>query len=832
MPPSTSSLENESLMTPIQTQRRTNAHRHRFALLRPALLATLTAAVVASLTLAARHAGAQPAASATINIPAQPLAQALAEFARQSGLQLVYAPDLVQGKHSAAVVDRTDAPAALSDLLRGSGLQARQVGSTWTIERAAAGAASDTVLPLVRVSASPERETASGPVAGYVAKRSATGTKTDTPIIETPRSISVITTEQLADQGAVGINEALRYTPGLVAEPRGGISGSNRSEINVRGFRSEDVIYRDGLKPTGRGFFTSAVTTIDSYGLERVEVLRGPASAVYGGGLPSGLVNGVTKRPQPEAFTELGVGVGTYERAEGMFDLNRPLDGAGNVLLRLTGVARASESHVELVDTGRTYVAPALTLKLLPDTTLTLLAQYQHSDGVDEIFYPASGTVLANPVGTISRKSFLGEPAFEKFDSEYSAAGYLLSHRFDDRLAVNQAVRYERWDVDRMSVFVSGMQADNRTLNRLAIGHVDNGHALATDTNAELKFHLGATQHLLLAGINYRRASVSRDLRRWDAPTIDAFEPVYGQPIVFTSPPPLFVDTDERVSQTGIYLQDQVRYGKWLLTVGGRHDRVASRLLDRRTSAVTRQDDDAATGQIGVMYQFDLGIAPYYNHATSFDPQTGTGFGGTPFKPTEGKQHEAGIKVQPKDSETLITLAAFDLRRQNVLTIDPANVGFSVQTGEVTSRGVELEAKSSVNRRLSLTAAYTHLRALVSRSNGADLGKRLPQVPRNSLSVWADYKLAGGALDGVSLGAGARYVGASPGDALNTFEAPSFTLFDLALRYDFSGRLKGTRFALNINNAFDKTYVASCSSAIGCFYGAPRTIMASVTHRF
>ena len=284
-------------------------------------------------------------------------------------------------------------------------------------------------------------------------------------------------------------------------------------------------------------------------------------------------------------------------------------------------------------------------------------------------------------------------------------------------------------------------------------------------------------------------------------------------------------------------MQDQIKVGSLSLLIGGRYDKAQSSFEDKVSpSRNNRLSDQAFTGRAGAIYNFASGFAPYVSYAESFEPVAfSSAFDGSPFEPTEGKQYEIGIKYQPTGAEHLITMAAFDLTQENVLTADPVNPRFSIQIGEVQVRGIELEGKFSVNDNLYVTGAYTYLDHEVTKSNGGDKGKRRPQIPRHNASLWANYSLNRGTLAGMGLGVGVRYFGKTEGDRLNTFSVPGYTLVDLAAHYDLGQspfRLEGWRASLNVKNLFDKYYIASCDSETFCFLGMERSVQFSIGYEW
>lgn len=366
-----------------------------------------------------------------------------------------------------------------------------------------------------------------------------------------------------------------------------------------------------------------------------------------------------------------------------------------------------------------------------------------------------------------------------------------------------------------------------RTLNRNYSPADQFYDTIAVDNQAEFKAHTGPLNHTFLLGTDYRR--VIWDYRSgWGAaPTIDVFNPIYGQPL---NPPVAGSDSSnvQTNQQLGLYLQDQIKLENWILTLGGRHDWVNASTFSRDSLTETVQPNAAFTKRAGLGYEFDIGLVPYVSYSESFIPVTGTAFDGTPFDPESGKQYEAGIKYQPVGTNMRFAAAVYDLRRRNVLTADPDHPGRSIQTGEITSRGLELEAVASLTSNLNLTAAYTYNNVKVTESNDADLGKRPARTPQHVASLWADYTIREGALNGLGFGGGVRYIGKSAGDYLNTFEAPAYTLVDAMIRYE----IDSWRFSVNASNLFDKYYVASCFAMSQCNLGRARTVLGTVTYRW
>lgn len=694
-------------------------------------------------------------------------------------------------------------------------------------------------LPEVTVRATGS-ETGTGPVGGYVARRSVTATKTDTPLSETPQSISVITREQMEDRGVQNVSEAFAYSAGVVGD---NVVESRYDKPVIRGFPARQ--YLDGLYIN---YYTSGylMPRVDTYGLERVELLRGPSSVLYGANAPGGLVNLVSKRPTAETLREVNLQYGSHNRKQASFDLSGAVDSNQTVLYRLTGLFRKSDTQTEHAKDDRIFIAPALTFRPSADTTFTLLTHYQRDrQGTAINFLPREGTVIPTVNGRrIPVGFFTGEPGFNTFDREEYAIGYAFEHRFNDTFRVRQNVRYMHSDLTYTGVYAVGW--NSAAQQQLRRGSLDAGGKLDTigvDTQLQADFSTGPVRHKMLVGVDYQHGKFDDRQGFGTVGTpplglIDPWNPVYGARI---NPIASYTNAEQTQRQLGVYFQDQMKLTERLTFVaGGRKDWASSdttstRIVtatNARTVTTTPIDQDDFTYRLGLLYQAPYGITPYVSYSTSFQPQAGTDRQGSPFKPTTGKQTELGVKFQPPGSNSFITAAVYDLRQQDVLTPDPgrpAGTNFQVQTGEVRSRGFELEGTMDFQNGFKAIGSYTLMNMETTRSNGPDLGKTPTNRPRHTAALWVDYTMRGGLLRGLGMGAGARYIGSTWGDAANTFKVSSVWLADAAIHYTLD---QHWRFALTATNLLDKEYVGQCGSATTCYYGYRRNILATATYRW
>lgn len=671
-------------------------------------------------------------------------------------------------------------------------------------------------------------QSATGPVEGFVATNSATATKTNTPLIETPQSISVITADQIKQQGVESLPAALRYTAGVTAEPFG--LDPRDLFIRFRGFDGgSGSVYRDGLPLGGSDF--SGFTGFDLYGIERLEVFKGPTSVLYGQNGPGGLINFVSKKPTVAPLRELEFTAGSHDNFGAKFDFSGPVNANKSVLYRVTGVVRDSETQVDYVDADRFYIAPALTFRPSSATTLTILANYQFDDtGWTSQFLPARGTNFANINGKLPVSRFLSEPGYDTYDTTQYAAGYLFEHKASDIWTLRQNARYARLDNEQGLVYKDpqlGLEADQRTLNRIAdLGRTDL-EVYTVDNQAQAKVRTGAVEHTVLFGVDYKFTDYYDFGADGPADPIDIFNPVYGGNFIADTP---YQDARSRQHQTGLYVQEQLKLGGLVVTLGGRQD-WASTATDDYLNGVNlpTQRDDAFTGRAGAVYLFDSGFAPYVSYSESFKPTTGFDNAGNALVPETGQQTEVGIKYQPPGLNAFVTVAGFELTRQNVVTTslnDPTDI---TQTGELRSRGIEVEGAASVNN-WDLRVAYAYLDLVVTKDNDLPIGSTPYGVPKHQFSGWADYTFRDGFLAGFGLGGGVRYLGSNYANDDNTLKVRDATLFDAAVHYDW----RQYRLSLNVSNLADKAYVAACDGGLegACYYGTDRTFLATLRMRW
>ncbi|GLK56654.1 iron complex outermembrane receptor protein [Methylopila capsulata] len=683
---------------------------------------------------------------------------------------------------------------------------------------------------------------------GYVAKSSVVGAKTQTPLAEVPQSISTVTRQQLDDRNVQSLTAAVNYTAGVRTNTSG--FEPRFDSFFVRGFdQTYGGLFRDGLREQNAPF---AIFKAEPYGLEGVSILKGPASALYGGGSPGGVIDMTTKRPTFEPFGEVEGQFGNNDRYQGQFDLGGPAGADGTFAYRFTGLFRKSETDFPGVPDDKVYIAPAFTWKS-DDTKFTLLAEYSHiKTGTNLAYYNDVVDGHAHVTKILS-----GDPSFNAMLQDQARLGYEFEHTFSPAVTFRQNFRYAHIDVDAEYIDIDtgaitpGVTEVGRTAGAIA----DRLDSFALDNQVELKATTGAIGHTLLAGVDVQYADLtdktgsasSTDHPEWVSPL--PLDPIkYGGHIY--SPDDTDTNLRQKQRQVGLYAQDQLKLGQFVATLGLRHDWVRTKSFIRPTEAngyeadELTQPDKKLTGRAGLTYLGPYGISPYVSYATSFASTLGVTTYGLvePLKPTTGEQVEAGVKFAPPGYNAVVTASVFDITQKNMVQ----TVGqITKQIGEVTAKGFELEATGSLDNGLSFTAAYAYLDQKIVKGDVGEAtpenpiptsttGNRPSAIPAHSASLWVTYDFRPDtALDGLSLGGGARYTGETWADNENSFKNKSSLLFDAVAKLQLERidpKLKGASLQLNARNLFDKT-VTTCQEGF-CYRDEGRQVIASLRYRW
>lgn len=633
-----------------------------------------------------------------------------------------------------------------------------------------------------------------GPDRTIVAKDTATGTKTDTPIVDVPASVSVITQKELEARHVESLQQAVAYTSSVLTDEFG--SDDRYDYIRIRGFDQTSLgTYRDGLAARIPAWFTAS--RLEPYGLQRVEVLKGSTSTLFGLNGPGGLVNAITKRPLDEKHGEIYTSYGDGTKEVGV-DFGGPIDRDGVWTYRLTGLAKDGDDGSDYSNDGRLYIAPALTIKPEEGTSLTILTDYYKRDGTGARGFPTGANIDIN--------TFLGEPDFNRFNTEQVDLGYQFEHEVNENLTFRSNARYTHLSLDYAEVYGASLDP---TADRTAFSVDGLSNRFAADNQLQYDTGWDGIDSKTLVGVDYTNDNTHEKILFGTAGPIDIYNPTYcGLSCISLGP---YVNWRVKQQAVGVYAQEQLTFDdRWIVTLGGRWDRVHT-IADYLDSGT--QDDDTAsafTKRAGLTYKFTPNLAVYANYSESFQPLVAPSANGYAvsgsLKPQEGKQYEAGIKYKPDGFDGLFTAAVFDLTQTNVPTyVTPL---IQQQIGKVGVRGIELEGKAAIADNLNLTLAYSYWDAeILDDGIGGNAGNRPQRVPRHLASAWVDYTLPEeGPRGDLTIGGGLRYIGQTYGDDANTVSVGGYAVVDAAISYKVR---KDVTLAVNATNLFDRKYLTT-----------------------
>ena len=655
----------------------------------------------------------------------------------------------------------------------------------------------------------------------YQARRSGSATKTDTPLDEVPQAVSVIPATVLDDLRSPRIEKALDYAGGVARQNDFG--GLTMYEYSIRGLTTSEF-YKDGFS-VNRGYMNPQ----DPSNVERIDVLKGPASSLYGRGDPGGTINIVSKRPQNDRFARLDLSAGRWDRYRSSLDVNTLLDDEGTMLYRMNLAVEDNKSFRDYRSSERQFFAPAFSWELSPQTRLLVQAEVIRSSQVFD-----RGVVAPNDhLGSVSRSDFFGEPDDGEIDNNNESLQAEIEHDLNASWTVRLASHYKQGRLNGGATEASFLADDARTLNREYRYRDFDWQDSITQLELRGLVYTGDIEHNLLIGTEYERyAKDERLMRTRPISTIDIREPVYGQPRPPFSVGPGGRSTDrhELVHSRSLNLQDQMRLSEKLFgVIGARYDHYEHRLDNEVTGKRTEQTHEKITPRIGALYQLTPEVGVFANASQSFKPNTGAPRPGTgtSFDPEEGVGYEAGFKFDLLDSRLGMTVAAFHLTKENVLTADPADSTYQIAAGEVRSRGLDLQLTGQLTDEVRVIGAYAYVDAEVTKDNTLASGSRLLNVPEHSGSLLGVYEFLDGGLKGLELGGGVNYVGDRSGNVADSgFELPGYTTVDLLARYKATQDLT---LGANLNNAFDRTYYERSYSNVWVMPGEPRNLSLSLS---
>ncbi|MFG1394874.1 TonB-dependent siderophore receptor [Xanthobacter agilis] len=668
---------------------------------------------------------------------------------------------------------------------------------------------SDSVdLPTVTVQST--QETAWGPVEGYIATRSGAGTKTDTPILQTPRSVSVVTRQEMDDRAAQNVVDAVSYTAGVVTGAYG--YDPRFDDIYIRGFSvTSRGDYRDSLSQASGNF---AYWRTEPYGLERIDIIKGPAGVLYGQTVPGGLINRISKMPVETPFAEVEAQLGDPNWLQAAFDIGGKAKEDGSILYRFTGVVRDADAPAAGTKNNEIYFAPALTFKD-DSTRLTLLANILGTKlPASTYFYQPSGILTKVPVGT----------NYNAIIQTQEQVGYQLEHDFNDVWTARQNLRYGHIDNHSYWLYPTGVTSGSQ-VNVYAANYIEAFDTFQVDNQVQANFKTGPVEHKVLGGLDYLWADSNYGMGYgYNVSPINLLDPNADNFAVMPAITDLYGGS---MNQLGLYLQDQISFGEgWHLNIGGRQDFVDSEQSDKTYLQNVTRTDQAFTWQAGLLYEFSNGIAPYVSYATSFLPSLNVDADGSLLEPSTGEQYEAGVKFQPKGGRSFFTLSAYQIKQDNYAVPDPTSYVYS-PVGNIRVRGFEAEALLELAQGLDMTAAYTYTQGtILSSADTSTIGKTPVNMPENVASLWLKYTFLDGPMKGFGVGGGIRYYSGFWADNNNTYKNKSQYPVDAAIYYEKDA----WKLQLNAKNMFNQEEALQNEGY--WYWQQGRTVLASARYRW
>ncbi len=657
---------------------------------------------------------------------------------------------------------------------------------------------------------------------GYSVPNATTATRTDTPLRDIPQSIQVVPRQVLEDRQVIRVTEALNNVSGV---QRGNATGGGIGEtFNIRGFQQFGGNFRDGFRDSG------GIT--ETANLERIEVLKGPASVLYGNLDPGGIVNYVTKQPLSEPFYAAGLQVGSFGLVRPTLDFSGPLNPEGTLLYRLNAAYEKGGNFRDFdTEVERFFISPVVAWKISDRTDLTFEFEYVKDQRPFDRALIAFGTGVAN----IPFNRVLGERD-DSFESTKFSAGYRLEHRFNDNWKIRNRFRFSSNDVVNSITEAFRLNETTWQLSRGFFGSEAEDKTYALQTDIIGKFATGSIQHTLLFGIDLSRQTSDLFVPYDDAASINIFNPVYGvipRPARGQYPVEFDFFSETNTNSFGLFVQDQVTLAENLkLLVGGRFDTLnqSSTSFDNfdQSSTSSRQQDQAFSPRVGIVYQPIQPISLYTSFSRSFVPNTSTRVDGSLLEPIRGTQYEVGIRGEFLNGRLTANLAAYELTRSNIPAPDQDNPGFFIAVGEQRSRGIELDVTGEILPGWNMIASYAYTDARVTKDDNLQPGNLLNGVPFNSASLWSTYEIQTGDLQGLGFGLGLFYMGERQGDLNNSFQVPSYVRTDASVFY----RRNNWRVGINVNNLFNVDYIEATQRRTRINPGAPLTVRGTVSVEF
>ncbi len=642
--------------------------------------------------------------------------------------------------------------------------------------------------------------------------------KTNQLTQETPKSVSLVAEKQLKTLAPQKVDEALRYTAGVTAQPYG--ADNDTDWFKVRGFDAST--YLDGSRLNREGYYT---WLLEPYGLQQLEVVKGPSAILFGESPPGGVVNLVQKKPTDTPQGAIHFELGSNNHRSLGIDISDEANDSGSVRYRVVGLVKSADGELNETEADRIYFAPSVAIDVSDQTTLTVLASYLEDDGIPtNPFFPAAGTILDTPNGKIDPSTNYGEPDYDQYERQQVSVGYLLDHDLSDEWTFSQKLNLAKNDLLLRSVYAFFNSDTSATdLSRGVVFREGTNQTFSIDNRVTGNWSSSTIDHNVLAGLELQHNKTDGlEQDNYGFSTINAFSPVYGN----YTPLDSANNTDREITkqQVGLYSQYQLTFNdQWIGLMGARYDWIETENKNKTASTTESRDDGELSLNAGIMYLADNGLSPYFSYGQSFNVlSTVDSSTNELYKPLEGEQFELGVKYTPEDFDGYINVAWFDITQKNALVTNPSTF-VATQVGEATSEGIEVEFVGEVYDALTVSANYTYTKSMTDDSSNQGT-QQAGLIPRHAASVWVGYE----GVEDWSFGSGVRYIGESKDNPKSSDATiPSVTLWDASISYDITPQWQAQ---LNINNIFDEEYVSACD--YWCYYGPSRSVMLSANYNF
>lgn len=677
---------------------------------------------------------------------------------------------------------------------------------------------SSTTLATIKIKAQQAADQA------YKVDSSNSATRSEVALKDTPQSVSVVTQKVIEDIGATRLIEALDLAGGVTRANNFG--GQGLTGFNLRGFTSGEF-YRNGF-PINRGYPNAP----DSNTIERVDVLRGPSSSLYGRGDPGGTFNLISKTPKSEQQTTLGAQLNSEGLYRTTVDTTGTIPNAENIGYRLNVIAEGGDSYRDHVESKRYGIAPVIQWQASDATKVTFEADIlrnQHPLDRGQTRYAGQKSFNNSP------ETYLWETGKynNRLYNDNNMTQLRVEHDLGNDWKLNAGVQYLHGKLHGYAVEANGIQDDGETLNR----NYNYRELKWQDTDAQINltgnFQLLGLAHTLVTGLEYENYDYKSYIIRSDPKSnnypINIYDPVLGQPL----PELKNITTHDRenLKTTAVFAQDQIDLNERLSALLGlrfeHYEHDYKNLLPNTANWNTSHD--AFIPRLGLVFKARNDLSIYSNAAKSFKPNTGASRNGEGFDPEQGMAYELGFKWQALDNTLSVDSAIFYAKKENVLTLDPVDSAYKVAAGKVRSQGIELNVAGQITPAWKIIGGYAYTDAEVSKDNTLKKGTALANIPKNIFNLLNIYEFQDGPLQGLGLGINQKYIDKRAGQTANsTYTMKGYAVTDLVTYYQATPKL---RINLDLKNLFDKVYDESAFN-LYAYPGESRTVQVGMSYTF